>query len=95
MVRPLSNTNKRERSGKATPQLHDRAPPPTQTWLEYKILAITPANERLLSPLALHPHAHTDRTYNDYVNATYESFDPQAGLPCPAGGRKSHVALVL
>ena len=52
----------------------------TETWLEYKTLPINAANQRLLSPLALHPEAHIDRNYNDYVNATY-GWDPQAGLP--------------
>lgn len=53
----------------------------TETWLEYKTLPITPANERLLSPLSLHPQAHIDHNYNDYVNGTSGWFDPQTGLP--------------
>ncbi len=53
----------------------------TETWLEYKTLPITAANRRFLSPLALHPHAHVDRNYNDYVNATYQSFEPQTPVP--------------
>jgi hypothetical protein len=53
----------------------------TETWLEYRTLPINAANQRLLSPLALYPHAHIDRNYNDYVNATYESFNPRTELP--------------
>jgi hypothetical protein len=52
-----------------------------ETWLEYKTLPITPANQRLLSPLSVHPDAHIDRSYNDYVDATFGAFDPQSGLP--------------
>ncbi len=52
----------------------------TATWLEYKTVPITPANERLLTPLSVHPHAHIDRNYNDYVNATSGEFEPQDGL---------------
>ena len=52
----------------------------TETWLEYKTLPITPANERLLSPLSVHPHAHIDRNYNDYVDASNGAFDPQVEL---------------
>lgn len=54
----------------------------TQTWIEYKTLPINAADQRLLSPLALHPHAHIDRNYNDYVNATASNgWDPQLGMP--------------
>ena len=41
----------------------------TQTWIEYKTLPITPANERLLSLIARHPYARIDRNHNDYLNA--------------------------
>jgi hypothetical protein len=49
----------------------------SDTWLEYKTVPITTANERLLSPVALHPHAHIDRNYKDHVNATYNWNYPQ------------------
>jgi hypothetical protein len=50
----------------------------TETWLEYKTLPITPVNERLLSLIARHPHAHIDRNYHDYVKAAngFEVFTP-------------------
>jgi hypothetical protein len=51
----------------------------TTTWLEYKTVRITPASERLLSPLVLHPHANIDRNYKDVVNATYSWFYPRLG----------------
>ena len=41
----------------------------TQTWIEYKTLPITPANERLLSLIARHPHARIDRNHKDYLKA--------------------------
>jgi hypothetical protein len=41
----------------------------TQTWIEYKTLPITPANERLLSLIARHPQARIDRNHNDYLRA--------------------------
>ena len=41
----------------------------TQTWIEYKTLPITHANERLLSLIARHPHARIDRNHKDYVKA--------------------------
>ncbi len=53
----------------------------SETWLEYKTVPITPANERLLTPLALHPGARIDRNYKDFVNATYSWFSPQPRAP--------------
>ena len=41
----------------------------TQTWIEYKTLPITPANERLLSLIGRHPHARIDRNNKDYLKA--------------------------
>jgi hypothetical protein len=41
----------------------------TQTWIEYKTLPVTPANERLLSLTARHPHARIDRSHKDYLKA--------------------------
>ncbi len=46
----------------------------SETWLEYKTLPATLANERLLSPLSLHPHARVDRNYKDFINTTYNWF---------------------
>ena len=47
----------------------DRRPLFEQAWIEYKTLAITPANERLVSLIARHPHARIDRNHNDYLRA--------------------------
>lgn len=41
----------------------------TQTWIEYKTLPITAANERLVSLIARHPDARIDRNHNDYLRA--------------------------
>jgi hypothetical protein len=57
--------------------IDSRAGHVTQTWLEYKTLPITPANKRLLSPIARYPHAHIDRNHNDYVNAANGWVFPQ------------------
>jgi hypothetical protein len=40
-----------------------------QTWIEYKTLPSTPANERLLSLTARHPHARIDRNHKHYLKA--------------------------
>jgi hypothetical protein len=52
-------------------EVDDRLPlfQTTQTWIEYKTLPITPANERLVSLTARHPHARIDRNRNDYLRA--------------------------
>ena len=48
------------------------------TWLEYKTLPITPANNRLVSLTALYPHARVDRKYEDYIKADNGFTIPQS-----------------